>query len=68
MNLALTVLQALAVVAVLAGVAILLPLGAALVVDGLLVLAVATAAEHIVSGRRSAPSDRRSATNTEGVA
>ncbi|QJY51225.1 hypothetical protein [Pseudonocardia broussonetiae] len=68
MNLVLTVLQALAVVAVLAGGAILLPLGAALVVDGLIVLAVATAAEHIVSGRRSAPSVRRSGPNAEEVA
>lgn len=68
MNLVLSVLQALGVLAVLAGVAILLPLGAALVVDGLLVVAVATAAEHIVSGRRSAPSDRRSGTTEDGAA
>lgn len=68
MNLVLSILQALGVLAVLAGVALLLPLGAALVVDGLLVVAAATAVEHIVSGRRSAPSDRRSGTTGEGVA
>lgn len=63
----LTLVQAAALLAVLAGVALLLPLGAALVVDGVLVLAAATAAEHIVRGRRSAPSDRRSGPNAQGV-
>ena len=68
MNLVLTLVQAAAVLAVLVGVAILLPLGAALVVDGVLVGAAATAAEHIVRGRGSAPSDRRSGPTGEGAA
>lgn len=62
-----TVAQAVGVLAVLVGVVLLLPFGAALVVDGLLVVVLATAVEHIVRGRPAAPSDRRSRALAEGV-
>lgn len=49
-------LQGAAVLAVLAGVALLLPLGGALIVDGVLVLAVSTAFEVVrLRAARSAP-------------
>ncbi|MBL8926327.1 MAG: hypothetical protein JNM77_08810 [Pseudonocardia sp.] len=63
----LTALQALGVLAVLVGVALLLPPGGALVVDGALALTAATAAEAIVRKRPGAPSDRRSGVGTAGV-
>lgn len=59
-------LQLVAVVAVLAGVALLLPLGGALVVDGVLTLALSTALEVIRLRALRAPSDRRSAPKTAG--
>lgn len=62
----LSVLQALGVLAVLVGAALALPLWGALVVDGVLVAVAATAVEHIVRGRPSAPSDGRSASITAG--
>lgn len=64
---ALTAVQAVAVLAVLAGVALALPLYGALIVDGLLVLSVAVAAEHIAQRRPGGPSDRRSGDETVGV-
>jgi hypothetical protein len=67
MNLVLTVLQLAGALAVLAGVAVLLPLGAALVADGLLVLVVSTLFEALASARRSAPSDGRSRPQKPGV-
>lgn len=63
---ALTALQALAVLAVLVGVALALPLWGALVVDGVLVLAAATAAEAVVRKALTAPSNGRSAPNATG--
>lgn len=60
-------LQGVAVLAVLAGVALLLPLGGALVVDGVLVLVLSTALEVVRLRARSAPSDRRSRTEKTGV-
>lgn len=68
MSTALTVVQLAALLAVLVGVALILPLGGALVVDGVLVLVAATAAEHLALRRPSAPSDRRRGPNSEGVA
>lgn len=56
MTAALTALQLLGVLAVLVGAAILLPLGWAVLVDGLLVAATATAAEYIVSRRKAGAS------------
>lgn len=63
-----TVIQALGLVAVLAGVALLLPLGGALVVDGLIVLAAAVAVELVDLRARSAPASRRSGPTKEGAA
>lgn len=60
-------MQALGVLAVLVGVALLLPLGAALVVDGALVVALAVVAEHIVTKRPSAPPVGRSGPRTPGA-
>lgn len=62
-----TIAQAVGVFAVLVGVVLLLPFGAALVVDGVLVVVLATAVEHIARGRLRAPSDRRSRALAEGV-
>lgn len=67
MTTVLTTLQGLALLAVLVGVALALPLWAALVVDGVIVLVVSTAAEHIVRKARSAPQDRRSGPIAAGV-
>lgn len=64
----LTAVQAIAVLAVLVGVVLALPLYGALVVDGLLVLAVATAAEQIAMARPAAPSDGRDGSTGDGVA
>lgn len=64
----LTAVQALGVLAVLVGVALALPLYGALVVDGVLVVLVATAAEHLAMRRPAAPSDRRCGENGQGVA
>lgn len=62
------VLQGAAVLAVLAGVALLLPLGGALVVNGVLVLVLSIALEVVRLRALSAPSDRRSgATKAGGV-
>jgi hypothetical protein len=68
MSVVLAVAQLLGVLAVLAGVYLLLPLGAALVVSGALVLVLATAAEVAVSRRPAAPSAPRSRADTAGVA
>ncbi len=65
-SLVLTVFQVLGVLAVLVGAAVLLPLGAALVVDGLLVAVLATAVEHIVLKRPAGPPVRRSGPNVAG--
>lgn len=67
MSLALTVLQGFGVLAVLVGVVLALPLYGALVVDGVLVLLAAVAAEAVLTGRPSAPSDGRSASNGKEV-
>jgi hypothetical protein len=63
-----TAVQALALLAILVGVALLLPLGWALVVDGVLVLVAATAVEVIGSRAHSAPSDGRSRPRVKAVA
>jgi len=68
MSTALTVAQVLGVLAALVGVALLLPLGGALVVDGVAVLVLATAAEVVVLRGPSAPSARRSRPRKEGAA
>lgn len=60
MSAALTALQLLALVAVLLGVALLLPPGGALVVDGVLVLAAATALEVVRLRASKTPGPRRS--------
>lgn len=60
MTVLITTAQAIGVFAVLVGVVLLLPFGAALVVDGLVVVVLATAVEHIVRGRPAPASDRRS--------
>lgn len=60
--------QLAAVLAVLTGVALVLPLGWALLADGLLVLLVSVASEVVLRRRRSAPSDGRSGPNAAGVA
>lgn len=62
-----TVAQVLGVFAVLLGVVLWLPLGAALVVDGVLVVAAATAAEHILARRPVAPSDGRDGPDAPAV-
>jgi hypothetical protein len=67
-NAATTIIQALALLAVLAGVALLLPLGWALVVDGALVLVAATAAEVADRRARRAPSDSRPRAKVRSVA
>lgn len=67
MRTALSVAQVLAVLAVLVGVALALPLWASLVVDGALVLVAATAAEYIATRRPSGPSNARSGPNRQGV-
>jgi hypothetical protein len=64
----LTALQLLGLLAVLLGVVLLLPLGAALVVDGALVVVVATAAEVLATRALSARSDGRSRPKAKGVA
>lgn len=66
MTAVLSVVQALALLAVLAGMALVLPLWGALVADGVLVLVAATAVERIVLGASSGPSDRRSRPNRAG--
>ncbi|MEU7817068.1 hypothetical protein [Pseudonocardia sp. NPDC049154] len=63
----LSVVQALAVLAVLIGVGLALPLWGSLIVDGVLVLALAVAVERIVERRPSAPSDRRDGVEQPGV-
>lgn len=63
----LTVIQAMGVLAVLAGVALALPLFATLIVDGVLLVVTATAAEHIARGALRGPSVRPSALKTSGV-
>lgn len=68
MTVLITIGQAVGVLAVLVGAFLLLPFGAALVVDGVLVVALATAAEHIVRSRPAAPSDGRSRVEQGGVA
>ena len=60
-------LQGVAVLAVLAGVALLLPLGGSLIVNGVLVLVLSTALEVVRLRARSAPSDRRSGDDGPGV-
>lgn len=67
MTTALTVVQGLGVLAVLLGVVLLLPLGGALVVDGVLAAAVSVVAEYIVRGRPAAPSDGRSGLSSSAV-
>lgn len=64
----LSVLQALGALAVLAGVALVLPLGWAVLVDGLLVLVLSTAFEVALTRARRAAPDRRSAPTDAGVA
>lgn len=68
MTVLITIAQAVGVFAVLIGVVLLLPFGAALVVDGTLVVVLATAVEHIVRGRPAAPSAGRSAVEQGVVA
>lgn len=63
-----TIAQALGVLAVLVGVVLLLPVGAALVVDGVLVVVLGTAVEHIVRNRAGGASNRRSRVDETGVA
>lgn len=60
------VFQVVAVLTVLAGVALLLPLGGALVVDGILVVVLSTAVEVIRLRAANGPSDGRSGPNTAG--
>lgn len=67
MTTALTTVQALGVLAVLVGIAIVLPLGPALLAGGGLVVVLATAAERILLGRPAGRSDRRSGPNSQGV-
>jgi len=64
----LTALQVLGVLAVAVGLAGLLPLWWAVFAIGVLALVAGTAAEHIVRKAHSAPSDRRSGPNAQGVA
>jgi membrane protein implicated in regulation of membrane protease activity len=67
MTTVLTVAQALGVLAVAAALYGLLPFWWALLASGVLVVALATAAEHIVRTQHSAPHDRRSGPNGEGA-
>lgn len=68
MNAVLSALQALGLLAVLAGAALVLPLWGALVADGALVLVAATAVERIVLGAHSGLSDgRRGPNRSRGV-
>lgn len=67
MNLIWSVLQLAGLLAVLAGVALLLPLGAALVVDGVLVVATATAAEVVARRPPGRAQDRRSRAQKAGA-
>jgi uncharacterized membrane protein len=59
--------QALGALAVLVGIALVLPPGPALVVGGLTLLVLATLAEMVAMGRRRAPQDRRSGPSSAGV-
>lgn len=68
MNVVLSVLQLAALLAVLLGIALALPLWGALIADGALVLVAATIAEALVQRPRSAPSDRRSGPSGPWVA
>jgi hypothetical protein len=65
-SIVLTAIEALGLLAVLVGVALALPLWGSLIVDGLLVVVAATAAELVVRKAHSAPSDRRSGPSTAG--
>lgn len=67
MTLALTALQVLALLAVLIGVALTLPLWGALIVDGLIVLVASILAELVVTRTLSASSDRISRPRREEV-
>lgn len=53
-------------VAVLVGIALALPLSLSLIVGGVLVLALAVAAERIALSRPAAPLNGRRATNSKG--
>ena len=68
MNWIWSVLQLAGLLAVLVGAALALPLWAALVVDGVLVVAAATAVESVVRGRPGGLSDGRGGPRSEGVA
>lgn len=59
-------LQGVAILAVLAGVALLLPLGGSLVVNGILVLALSTALEVVRLKAVNGPSGRRDGPNVPG--
>lgn len=61
-----TVFQVLGGLAVLAGVALALPLPLALIVGGVLVLVAGTVGELLVQRRPGAPSDRASGPNKAG--
>jgi len=64
----LTALQVLGVLAVAVALFGVLPLWWAVLAVGVLALVAGTAAEHIVRRAHSAPSDRRSGPNAQGVA
>lgn len=63
-----TAAQGIGLLAALVGLFLILPLGAAVLASGVLVLIAGVAAEVIVQRACSAPSDRRSGPNERAVA